>query len=138
MRGASGMIRGSGNPSATVNMVRKRPTHAFQSSAALTLGSWDRRRLEADISGPLNEAGTLRGRIVAVDDSKDFFQKARHEDRKVFYGVLEADLGPRTTLTTSLQHTDLNATGAWGNLPGNFDGTPLNLPRDMYLSLIHI
>ena len=33
----------------------------------------------------------------------------------------------------SLQHTDLNATGAWGNLPGNFDGTPLNLPRDMYL-----
>lgn len=133
LRGASGMIRGSGNPSATVNMVRKRPTHAFQSSAALTLGSWDRRRLEADISGPLNEAGTLRGRIVAVDDSKDFFQKARHEDRKVFYGVLEADLGPRTTLTTSLQHTDLNATGAWGNLPGNFDGTPLNLPRDMYL-----
>lgn len=133
LRGASGMIRGSGNPSATVNMVRKRPTHAFQASAALTLGSWDRRRLEADISGPLNEAGTLRGRIVAVDDSKDFFQKARHEDRKVFYGVLEADLGPRTTLTASLQHTDLNATGAWGNLPSNFDGTPLNLPRDMYL-----
>lgn len=133
LRGASGMIRGSGNPSATVNMVRKRPTHEFQASAALTLGSWDRRRLEADISGPLNEAGTLRGRIVAVDDSKDFFQKARHEDRKVFYGVLEADLGPRTTLTASLQHTDLDATGAWGNLPGNFDGTPLNLPRDMYL-----
>lgn len=133
LRGASGMIRGSGNPSATVNMVRKRPTHEFQASAALTLGSWDRRRLEADISGPLNEAGTLRGRVVAVDDSKDFFQKARHEDRKVFYGVLEADLGPRTTLTASLQHTDLDATGAWGNLPGNFDGTPLNLPRDMYL-----
>lgn len=133
LRGATGMLRGSGNPSATVNMVRKRPTREFQGSAALTLGSWDRRRLEADISGPLNEAGTLRGRIVAVDDSKDFFQKARHEDRKVFYGVLEADLSPRTTLTASLQHTDLDATGAWGNLPGNFDGTPLNLPRDMYL-----
>jgi outer membrane receptor for ferric coprogen and ferric-rhodotorulic acid len=133
LRGASGMLRGSGNPSATVNLVRKRPTAEFQASAGLTLGSWNRRRIEADISGPLNEAGTLRARVVAVSDTKDFFQKAREEDRKVLYGVLEADLGPRTTLTASFQHTDLDATGAWGNLPGNLDGTPLNLPRDTYL-----
>ncbi|MNR77776.1 Fe(3+)-pyochelin receptor precursor [compost metagenome] len=133
LRGASGMLRGSGNPSATVNMVRKRPTSEFQGSAGLTLGSWDRRRLEADVSGPLNAAGTLRGRLVVVDDSRDFFQKARKEDKQVFYGVLEADLTSRTKLTASLQHTDLNATGSWGNLPGNFDGTPLNLPRDTFL-----
>lgn len=133
LRGASGMLRGSGNPSATVNMVRKRPTSQFQASAALTLGSWDRRRLDADVSGPLNAAGTVRGRVVAVTDKKDFFQKAREEERKVFYGVLEADLGPRTKVTASLQRTDLDATGAWGNLPGNLDGTPLNLPRDTFL-----
>src|SRR5690606_15549743 len=30
LRGASGMQRGSGNPSGTVNMVRKRPTREFQ------------------------------------------------------------------------------------------------------------
>lgn len=134
LRGASGMIRGSGNPSATVNMVRKRPTAEFQGSAALTVGSWDRRRLEADISGPLNEAGTLRGRLVAVDDDKKFFQKARSEHKQVFYGVIEADLGPRTTWTTSFQYTDLDASGAWGNLPANFDGSSLNLPRDTYLA----
>ena len=133
LRGASGMIRGSGNPSATVNMVRKRPTADFQASAALTLGSWDRRRLEADVSGSLNEAGTLRGRLVAVDDDKEFFQKGRTEHKQVFYGVVEADISPRTTWTTSLQYTDLDASGAWGNLPGNFDGTPLNLPRNTYL-----
>lgn len=133
LRGASGMLRGSGNPSATVNMVRKRPTREFQGSAGLTLGSWDRRRLEADISTPLNEAGTLRGRMVAVKDKKEFFQDAKEEDREVFYGVIEADLGRRTKLTASLQYTDLKATGAWGNLPGNFDGTPLNLPRNTYL-----
>ncbi len=133
LRGAAGMLRGSGNPSATVNLVRKRPTADFRGSAALTLGSWDRRRLEGDVSGPLNAAGTLRGRVVAVVDDKAFFQKSRTEDRKVLYGVVEADIGPRTTVTASLQHTDLNATGAWGNLPSNLDGTPLGLPRDTYL-----
>ncbi|KAF1044624.1 TonB-dependent siderophore receptor [Xylophilus sp.] len=133
LRGAAGMLRGSGNPSATVTMVRKRPTQDFQASAGLLAGSWDRWRAEADIGGPLNEAGTLRGRLVAVADKKHFFQKARQEERKVLYGVLEADLGPRTTLTASLQHSDLDATGAWGNLPSNLDGSPLGLPRDTYL-----
>lgn len=133
LRGAAGVLRGAGNPSATVNLVRKRPTEEFQSSVGLTLGSWNRRRAELDISGPLNEAGTLRGRLIAVADKKDFFQDAREEDRRVFYGVLQADLGSNTTLTASLQHTELDATGAWGGMPANFDGTQLDMPRSTYL-----
>ncbi|RKT49657.1 outer membrane receptor for ferric coprogen and ferric-rhodotorulic acid [Azonexus fungiphilus] len=133
LRGASGMIRGTGNPSGAMNLVRKRPTKDSQASARLTLGSWDRRRLEADLSTPLNEAGTLRSRFVAVKDKKGFFQDVKQEDREVFYGVIEADLGPRTTLTASLQHADLKATGSWGNLPRNFDGSSLDLPRSTFL-----
>lgn len=133
LRGAAGMLRGSGNPSATVNMVRKRPTSEFQGSARLTLGSWNRRRAEADISGPLNESGSLRGRLIAVADEKDFFQRTMHEDRKVLYGVLQADLGPRTTATVSFQHAEVDATGSWGGLPANFDGSQLHLPRNTYL-----
>ncbi|MCC2973599.1 TonB-dependent siderophore receptor [Massilia sp. IC2-476] len=133
LRGASGMLRGAGNPSATVNMVRKRPARDFQASAALTIGSWERRRIETDVSSPLNEAGTVRGRVVAVKDKKEFFQDAKREDREVMYAVVEADLGPRTLLAASLQHTDLDATGAWGGMPGNIDGTALNLARETYL-----
>ncbi len=133
LRGASGMLRGSGNPSGAVNLVRKRPTAGFQGEAAVTFGSWNRRRVEGDISAPLNHAGTVRARVVAVADQKDFFQKVRAEDRKVLYGVIEADLTPRTRLSASLQHTDLDATGAWGNIPANLDGSALGLPRDTYL-----
>ena len=133
LRGASGMLRGSGNPSATVNMVRKMPTREFQAAGGLTVGSWDRRRVEVDVSTPLNESGSVRGRVVAVKDQKDFFQKAREEDREVLYGVVQADLTPRTTVTASLQHTDLDATGAWGGIPGNFDGSSLNMPDDTIL-----
>ncbi|WP_296952692.1 TonB-dependent siderophore receptor [uncultured Massilia sp.] len=133
LRGASGMLRGAGNPSAAVNLVRKRPTGTLQAQAAATLGSWDRRRIEADVSGPLNASGSLRGRVVAVKDKRDFFQDVRKEDREVLYAVLEADLAPATLLTASLQHTDLDATGAWGNLPSALDGGPLHLPRSTYL-----
>lgn len=133
LRGASGLLRGAGNPSAVVNMVRKRPTPDFQGSAALTLGSWNRRRQEADLSGSLNAAGTLRGRLVALADDKASFQTARHENRKSLYAVLEADLGPRTLLTASVQHTELEATGSWGGLPAALDGSQLDLPRSTYL-----
>lgn len=133
LRGASGLLRGAGNPSAVVNMVRKRPTADFQGSTALTLGSWNRQRMEADLSGPLNAAGTLRARLVALTDDKASFQDARHEDRKSLYAVMEADLGPRTRLTASLQHTELGATGSWGGLPAAIDGSQLNLPRNTYL-----
>lgn len=133
LRGASGMLRGSGNPSATVNMVRKRPTRDFQASATAVLGSWERRRAEGDISGALNDAGTVRARLVVVKDKKESFQKAMEEDRQVVYGVMEADLSPDTLLTASLQRTELDATGSWGGMPGNFDGSSLNLPRDTFL-----
>lgn len=133
LRGAAGILRGSGNPSATVNLVRKRPTRDFQASAKFLTGSWDRNRLEADISTPFNESGSVRGRFVAVLDNKDFFQEAREEQRRVFYGVLQADLTSATTLTASFQHTELNATGAWGGLPRDFDGGALDLPRSTYL-----
>ncbi|SFD99606.1 TonB-dependent siderophore receptor [Paracidovorax konjaci] len=133
LRGAAGMLRGAGNPSATVNLVRKRPTADFQASAELSLGSWDRQRLQADVSGPLGASGAVRGRVVAVADDRHFFQQARSEQRQGLYGVLEADLAPGTTFTASLQHTALDATGAWGGLPANTDGSPLHLPRGTYL-----
>ncbi|TWI61898.1 outer membrane receptor for ferric coprogen and ferric-rhodotorulic acid [Pseudoduganella lurida] len=133
LRGSAGMLRGSGNPSATVNMVRKRPAKDFQASANVTAGRWDRYRVAADVSTPLNADGSLRARAVAVVDDKHFFQKAKQERREVLYGVVDYDLSPKTTVSASLQHTDLDATGAWGGMPGNFDGSPLFLPRDTYL-----
>lgn len=134
LRGSSGLLKGSGNPSATVNLVRKKPTAGFQASASATIGSWERRRVEGDISGSLNEARTLRGRIVAVAEDKEFFQKGRGgEDRQVFYGVVEADLTRRTLLTAGLEYTDLDTSGAWGGLPAAADGSQLGLSRDTYL-----
>jgi outer membrane receptor for ferric coprogen and ferric-rhodotorulic acid len=133
LRGATGMLRGSGNPSGTVNIVRKRPTRDFQASGSYTAGSWDAQRYVADISGPLSENGDIRGRVIAVHDDKDFFQDSRMERKNVFYASLAADITDRTTFTGGIEYTDLDATGSWGGLPADFDGKPLDLPRDTYL-----
>lgn len=133
LRGATGMLRGSGNPSGTVNIVRKRPTREFQASGSYTAGSWDAQRYVADISGPLSEGGAVRGRVIAVHDDKDFFQDSRMERKNVFYTSLAADLTDRTTFTGGVEYTELDATGSWGGLPADFDGSDLDLPRDTYL-----
>ena len=133
LRGASGMLRGSGNPSGTVNMVRKRPTHEFHGSASYTAGSWDANRYTADISGPLTEGGAIRGRVIAVHSDKDFFQDARMERKNVLYTVLAADLSESTTLTGGFEYTEMDATGAWGGLVPDFDGSPLSFSRSTFL-----
>ncbi|MFJ3313971.1 TonB-dependent siderophore receptor [Herbaspirillum huttiense] len=50
VRGASGLLTGTGNPSAAINLVRKRPTRDFSASASLSAGSWDTHRAMADLS----------------------------------------------------------------------------------------
>jgi outer membrane receptor for ferric coprogen and ferric-rhodotorulic acid len=133
LRGAAGLMRGAGSPSGAVNLVRKRPTGQFYAAGAATVGSWDTYRAEGDISGPLNESGSLRGRVVAVEDKRHHFQKARYSDKGLLYGVLEADLAHNTRLIAGLEFSQLKTNGAWGNLLANVDGSPMDFPRDTYL-----
>lgn len=66
LRGANGLLHGSGNPSATINFVRKKPSQEFKGNIALSAGSFDNYRGDIDVQGPLNKAGTVRGRLSAA------------------------------------------------------------------------
>lgn len=118
IRGATGLISGVGNPSATVNFMRKRPTRDLQASAGVTYGSWNDKRIEADVSGTLNAAGSLRGRAVMAYQDRDSYLDFSSSRKTVMYGILEADLGRNTLL--SFGHTQqLNRPKGvlWGALP---------------------
>lgn len=132
IRGAAGLLQGSGNPSATVNLVRKKPTREFKASVAASVGSWNFRRGEVDIGGALNAAGTLRARVVAAQEDRDYFVDVAQSKKSVFYGVLDLDLGPATTLTGGLQRQSVDATPFIFGLPRYADGRSLNLPRSTY------
>jgi len=99
VRGASGLLTGAGDPSATVNLLRKRPSSEFQAYATVAAGSWEHYRTEADVGGPLNEAGTLRGRLVAANDQGNSWIERYHSESTTVYGVAELDLDDSTQLT---------------------------------------
>ena len=118
VRGATGLMTGAGNPSATVNMVRKRPTREFQASVKGEGGSWDHRRAEADISGSLVESEKLRGRMVLVKENGDSYLDRYSVDKGTVYGVVEADLSDTTLLTAGYSlHKNNSDSPLWGALP---------------------
>ena len=104
LRGANGLLHGSGNPAATVNLVRKRPQYQFSANASVSVGSWDRYRAEADIGGPLNAAGTVRSRLVAAYEDRHFFYDHAKQDTRSIYGITEVDVTRDTLLTFGAQY----------------------------------
>jgi outer membrane receptor for ferric coprogen and ferric-rhodotorulic acid len=128
LRGANGLLSGTGNPSATVNFVRKRPTQDFQAKVSLTAGSWNNRRLDVDVSGPLNDAGNVRGRLVLANQNRDSYLDRYSQERNVISGIIEADITDKTKVAFghTYQTNDSNSP-MWGTLPLLYsDGTRRN------------
>lgn len=118
LRGANGLLSGTGNPSATVNFVRKRPTDDFRARIDISAGSWNLRRAEADISGPLNEGGNVRGRLVLVNQTRDSYLDRNSSERNVAYGIIEADVTENTRVTLGHTYHQNDSNGVlWGSLP---------------------
>ncbi|RAO77032.1 TonB-dependent siderophore receptor [Dyella jiangningensis] len=131
LRGANGLLSFTGNPSATINFVRKRPTADFQGDVGVTVGSWDNRRLDVDLSGPLNESHSVRGRLVAADQDTDSYLDRYNLRKQVISGIVDADLTSSTLLTAGVTYQK-NKThgGMWGALPlYNTDGTATDYDR---------
>lgn len=118
VRGATGLMTGAGDPSATISLTRKRPTHEFQASFAQSLGTWEQSRTVGDISGPLNASGTLRGRVVGAFDTGESWKQGYHYDKSVLYGVLEADIGANTLASLALEYGENDADGGAGPSTG--------------------
>ncbi|MBW4935840.1 TonB-dependent siderophore receptor [Marinobacter sp. F4206] len=131
VRGANGLMTGSGNPAATVNFIRKRPTAETNGSVAVTGGSWDQKRIVGDVSGAVSESGAVRGRVVTGYEDKDSYLDRYSNEKQMFYGVIEADLTDTTLLTLghSIQTSDTDSP-LWGALPLFYtDGTATDYAR---------
>ncbi len=126
VRGATGLMTGVGDPSASINLVRK---HAHNEELTgfvdVATGSWSKKSLAADVSSGLNESGNIRGRVVGRYLEADSFVDYYEDDKKTLYGVLEADLTDATLLRVGASYQNNNPTSTvWGVLPGFFsDGT---------------
>lgn len=120
LRGASGLMSGVGDPGGAINLVRKRPGKDFQASVAGRTGSWDTYRAEVDLSSPLNQSGSVRGRLIGAHQRSHSFIDYLKTQKSIVYGIFEADLSEKTLLT-------LGASQQWHKRKGNFGiyGVPL-------------
>jgi len=134
LRGANGLLTGPGDPSGTITLVRKRPTREFQAHVQGSAGSWSNRAGEADVSGPLNASGTVRGRLAAGTYDGDHFIQNSGRDGKALLATVEVDLTPRTVARLGYQHDQYTIEGATSisSVPLWYsNGLPYNAPRSL-------
>lgn len=115
VKGATGLITGLANPSATINYLRKRPADEMQASVVGSAGSWSLYRLEGDISGPII-AEKFNGRLVAARQEGDSYLDRYSKELTVFYGVASGAITDSTRFTlghsNNDSHSNANSSGA--------------------------
>lgn len=134
LRGPSGLLQGAGEPGGTINLVRKRARSQLGIAANASAGSWGLRRADVDLTGALNASGSLRGRLVLVNDERDSYVDTLRNDRRAGYGTVELDITPATTLSVGHTRQRVRATIDQG-LPAYADGRLPDVPRSTFAGL---
>ncbi|MDD1041688.1 TonB-dependent receptor, partial [Pseudomonas sp. TNT2022 ID609] len=115
LRGASGLLQGTGSPGGSVNLVRR-----------------DHYGLQLDAGGPLNDAGTVRGRFVADEDQSDSFIDYAWSKTHSLYGALDFDLNEATTLGLAVSQSNGESRPMLRGLPRYVDGSGLDVSRSTF------
>lgn len=133
LRGASGLLQGTGSPGGAVNLVRKRGQAERTVAITARAGSWDRYGLQLDAGGPLNSEGTLRGRVVLDESRSHSFVDYVNDRTRSLYAALDYDISPDTTVGLGISHSDSNGRPMIRGLPRFADGRDLGLPRSTFV-----
>lgn len=132
VRGANGLLGGTGDPSATIDLVRRLPTKDFAGSVKLRTGSWDKKSIVGDINLPLADDGRIRSRLVVSAEDSDGFRDREQIKRQGVLASIAMDVTDNTQLGAGFQYENSEMKGAsWGtNVPIWFaDGTRTNFDR---------
>ena len=132
LRGASGLLQGTGSPGGSVNLVRKRGQSEKTVAITARAGSWDRYGLQLDAGGPLNQDGSLRGRVVLDEARGHSFIDQVHGRTHKAYGALDYDISADTTVGIAISHSDSEGRPMIYGLPINAAGSDMGLPRSTY------
>lgn len=107
VKGPAGFY-GQGSLGGFINLVRKKPKDAFAASISAQAGSFDTYRIDADITGALDEARRFAGRLNAGYNDAGSFVDGVETETRLLAPSLEARIGERTRVLLQLwsQETD--------------------------------
>ncbi|TAK74834.1 MAG: TonB-dependent siderophore receptor [Aquabacterium sp.] len=83
LRGPAALMYGQGSTGGLINTVSKRPQAETQREVGVQLGSWNRRQVQADLTGALSEDGEWLYRLVALKRKADTQVDHVRDDRTV-------------------------------------------------------
>ncbi|WP_310078212.1 TonB-dependent siderophore receptor [Acinetobacter lwoffii] len=132
VKGANALNNGIGDPGATINMIRKRPTSDLQTAFNASYGSWNTQRYEVDVSSPLTQDGKVRGRVFGYQQTGDSYLDRYELEKNGIGAVVEADITDTTLLTAGYTETNHKPNGVnWGSNPLiNTEGEQLSYSRN--------
>lgn len=73
LRGPGGALYGLSSPGGVIHIVTKKPLATPRVETSVGIGNFDHRDILVDLTGPLSEDGSLRGRIVGAYEDRDSF-----------------------------------------------------------------
>jgi iron complex outermembrane recepter protein len=111
LRGPAAMLYGQGSTGGIINMVSKRPLPEPRREIGVQLGTFGRKQIQTDLSGPLTQDGEWLYRLVALGRKSDTQVDHVPDDRALVAPSLTWRPGAATSLT--LQATwQRNETGS--------------------------
>ena len=129
LKGPSGLLMGQGSPGGTINFVKKTPRDTFGGYVSSSYGSWNNKRGELDLTGPLGEEKRVRWRGILTGTDRDYYFSNAHDSKWTGAGMVEIDLTPQTTLSLSAVHQNDHAP-VFSGLPAYASGGGfIDVPR---------
>lgn len=113
LQGPDALMSGFGSAGGALNLVRKRAPTTFSMNAELFGGTYNDFGGTVDVGGPINKAGTLRGRVVGNIENQDLMEDTTWRHDKLIYGTLEADLTPTTQLRVGASYSAMSQKFSW-------------------------
>ena len=99
IRGPSSVLYGQNTPGGLVNLVTKRPQTEPSGELVFNFGSYHRKQIQGDITGPLDQNAHWRYRLTGLFRDSETQVKYVPDDRRLIAPALTWAPGNNTTLT---------------------------------------
>lgn len=137
LRGPASVMAGQNGPGGVVNLVSKRPQAESAREVSLQVGNHDHKQVAADLTGALNEDGSVLYRVVALNRDSGTQVEYADIERQYFAPSLTWNISPATSLWVYTQYQNDRSGNTEGFFPLEgtlYDGPNGRIPVERYVS----
>lgn len=132
VKGPTSVVYGAANPGGIINQVTKGANAGTRSHIEVLGGSWGRWRVEGQVAGALNAAGTVHAIGIAVHEEGDSFMQRVDSAKTVLYAGIDADLTPGLKAYLHGGYERYRRT-SFDGIPTFPDGSPAPVGRSFFI-----